>query len=291
MVNEVAQQGGGTVTKLSNGQERQQLIQVLQQSLYAGAKEESVAMVLDYCEAAHLDPMQKPVHIVPMNTKDPVSGNYVWRDVVMPGIGLYRIQADRSGTMAGISEPEFGDERTETFKDKNGNQVTVTFPEWCRVSTKKIVGNHIVEFVAKEYWLENYATDSGKSDAPNAMWRKRPRGQIAKCAEAQALRKGWPEIGSAPTAEEMEGKHADHEPRDVTPRSESRPTEPAALPHYPDDKMQENLPKWRQVIESGRRSAEDIISMVSSSYQLTDEQKALIRAIENAEASTGGGDE
>jgi hypothetical protein len=26
------------------------------------------------------------------------------------------------------------------------------------------------------------------------------------CTEAQALRKGWPEIGNEPTAEEMEGK-------------------------------------------------------------------------------------
>ena len=45
-----------------------------------------------------------------------------------------------------------------------------------------------------------------KSIAPNAMWQKRPRGQIAKCAAAQALRIAFPEIASQPTAEEMEGK-------------------------------------------------------------------------------------
>jgi hypothetical protein len=38
------------------------------------------------------------------------------------------------------------------------------------------------------------------------MWTKRPRGQIAKCAAAQALRIAFPEIASQPTADEMEGK-------------------------------------------------------------------------------------
>ncbi|CAJ0997499.1 hypothetical protein SODG_005668 [Sodalis praecaptivus] len=53
---------------------------------------------------------------------------------------------------------------------------------------------------------------------PNAMWKKRPYGQIAKCAEAQALRKAWPEIGQQPTAEEMEGKTLDViDARNVTP--------------------------------------------------------------------------
>ena len=38
------------------------------------------------------------------------------------------------------------------------------------------------------------------------------------CTEAQALRKGWPEIGSEPTAEEMEGKTFITEERDITPQ-------------------------------------------------------------------------
>lgn len=176
-----------------------ELLAVLNSSLYPGAAPMSIQMVLGYCKASGLDPMQKPVHIVPMWD----GKNGVMRDVVMPGIGLYRTQAARNGC-AGIGEPEFGPDVTE----KIGGQ-EITFPAWCKVTVRRrLESGEIVDFTAKEFWKENYAVKGGrdKSIAPNAMWTKRPYGQIAKCAEAQALRKGFPEIGSQPTADEMEGK-------------------------------------------------------------------------------------
>lgn len=62
------------------------LIEVLRNSLYPGASDPSIKMVIGYCKASGLDPMQKPVHIVPIF--DSKMG--AMRDVVMPGIGLYR---------------------------------------------------------------------------------------------------------------------------------------------------------------------------------------------------------
>lgn len=177
----------------------EELLAVLGSSLYPGANPASIKMVLGYCKASGLDPMQKPVHIVPM--WDGKAG--CMRDVVMPGIGLYRTQAARNGC-AGVSEPEFGPDVQE-----NIGGAEVTYPAWCRVTVKRRISTgEIVEFTAKEFWKENYAVRGGKekSIAPNAMWSKRPYGQIAKCAEAQALRKAFPEIGSEPTADEMEGK-------------------------------------------------------------------------------------
>lgn len=176
-----------------------ELMRILQSSLYPGASPDSVKMVLGYCKAANLDPMQKPVHIVPMWD----SKSRQMRDVVMPGIGLYRTQAARSGC-AGVTEPEFGPDVSEAI----GGQ-TITYPAWCKVTVKRrLPTGEVVEFTAKEFWRENYAIKGGqeKSQAPNAMWTKRPYGQLAKCAEAQALRKAFPEIGSEPTADEMMGK-------------------------------------------------------------------------------------
>ncbi|EKL8333422.1 phage recombination protein Bet [Escherichia coli] len=193
----------------------------LKNSIYPGAKDESVMMAVDYCRARQLDPLLKPVHLVPMSVKDSKSGKNEWRDVVMPGIGLYRIQAYRSGDYAGANEPEFGPDVTQTLSG-----VEVTFPQWCKYTvSKRMASGEIVEFSAKEYWIENYATGGRDTSAPNAMWKKRPYAQLAKCAEAQALRKAWPEIGQQATAEEMEGKYIDSPDiieRDVTPRSQAK---------------------------------------------------------------------
>ena len=185
----------------------------LKNTLYSDAKDESIMMVLDYCKAAELDPMQKPVHIVPMYDNRSKS----MKDTIMPGIGLYRIQAARSNQYGGIDAPEYGTTIEKIFtkvqKDfksgqaKSSEDVTVCFPEWCQITVKKIIQGIVVTFTAKEYWIENYAKANTNSTAPNHMWMSRPFAQLAKCAEAQALRKAFPELVShQPTAEEMEGK-------------------------------------------------------------------------------------
>lgn len=260
----------------------EELFKVLSNSLYVGAQTESIKMVLSYCKASGLDPMQKPVHIVPMycatGQKDAKGYDIkAMRDVVMPGIGLYRIQASRSGEFAGTSEPEFGNDITETL-----DGIAITYPSWCKVTVKRLMANGIIaEFTAKEFWKENYATKGKDSKSPNTMWLKRPYAQVAKCAEAQALRKAFPEIGSQPTADEMEGKEID-----ITPAANASHIEHKELPEYPDDRFKEKLSGWVQAITSNKQTAEQLINTISTRYILSDVQKQSILNIglENADA-------
>lgn len=255
-----------------------ELIQVLQNSLYPGAALGSIKMVVSYCKASALDPMQKPVHIVPMWD----SKAKQMRDVIMPGIGLYRTQAARNGC-AGVTEPEFGPDLTE---DIGG--VQITFPTWCKVSVKRVISNgQIVEFTAKEFWKENYATAGRDSVAPNAMWKKRPYGQLAKCAEAQALRKAFPEIGSEPTADEMAGKTL-NEFAETVDAATGEITKPAASaqarPVWPEDSFSAQLGRWGKAVASGLKSVEDIEAMAKAKGDLTPEQVARIKALKTANA-------
>ncbi|CAB4122673.1 bet_lambda, phage recombination protein Bet [uncultured Caudovirales phage] len=204
------------------------MVRVLGASLYPNASHASILMVLGYCKAAGLDPMLKPVHIVPMWDNKAKH----MRDVVMPGIAHYRIQASRSGQYVGKSEPDFGPDVSE-----NLGGVTFTYPKWCKVAVRRAIGGVVAEFVVTEYWRENYATASKDSAAPNAMWRKRPYAQLAKCAEAQALRQAFPElIGGQNAAEEMEGRSIEIEAEPVA--QAQRPLRPAALAKPRDARAQ-----------------------------------------------------
>lgn len=170
-------------------------IATLRASLYPGASDESVINVLEYCRAAKLDPMQRPVHIVPM--WDAKTGKT--RDTIMPGVNFHLTAAERNGC-AGIGEPEYGPDVTEVLGEEK-----ITYPAWCKIKVyRQIDGGRIAEFVGYERFTECVSTN--KKGTPNAMWKKRPYGMLAKCAMSQALRKGFPSVAGAYTAEEMAGK-------------------------------------------------------------------------------------
>ena len=174
------------------------VLHVLQAAVYPNASVEALTLVMNYCKAAGLDPIRKPLQII--QVKDAQTGER--RAAVVPGIGLYRTIAARCGC-AGVDEPEFGPDVTDTFA---GQQIT--YPSWCRVTVhRRLASGEIAHFTAREFWRENvvFNGEDGAS-APNGTWSRRPYGQLAKCAESQALRKAFPEVGAQPVAEELEGK-------------------------------------------------------------------------------------
>lgn len=267
-----------------------ELIQVLQDSVYPGAQVSSIKMVINVCKAAGKDPLKKPYHIVPMSVatgaKD--SNGYdikKMRDVIMPGINDYRTDAARTGQHAGTSDPEFGPDQTETL-----DGYSITFPLWCRVVVKRrMPSGEIVEFTAKEMWKENYATKSSKSIEPNAMWKKRPYAQLAKCAEAQALRKGFPEVGSQPTADEMEGKEIDISD-DVTVVGEEAPQKgkPQAE-YYTDAEFEANKAAWKKSVDNGKEPDRFIAFIESKGKLFSEAMKSEIRTWKKAAPAAESG--
>jgi len=197
----------------------------LKNSLFPGAKTESVLMVIDYCRARKLDPMKKPCHIVPMKVKDQKTGEYDWRDVVMPGIYEYRTTAMRTGNYLGHSKPEYGAVVTV---------FGVEAPEWCEMTMYRRATNGArIEFPVRVYFCESCNTKfdkESKTDVANDRWSKAPIQMLTKVTEAAGLREAFPdEFGGEATAEEMEGRGGDVVDAQVVPAIQvpQRRTEPA----------------------------------------------------------------
>jgi len=172
---------GGSLAKLDDA-----TMSTLRNSVFPGATDDSIAMAVSYCQARKLDVLKKPVHIVPMSVKNQMNGQYEWRDVIMPGIAELRTTASRAKSYAGQDAPIFGE-----VKQFNIGGVKVSVPESCTMTVYKIIGGERVPFSHTEFFEEACATK--KDGGLNAMWKKRPRGQLSKCAEAGALRKAFPE--------------------------------------------------------------------------------------------------
>lgn len=181
-------------------------------SLFPGARPESVLMVFDYCAARKLDPLKKPCHIVPMRVKGP-QGDYVWRDVVMPGIYEYRTTATRTGLYLGHSVPVYGE-----IIDHLGRMV----PAFCSITVyrwnteAKLRSEYPVTLWFEECCATKWDKE-GKKDVLNDRWDKAPRQMLTKCTEAAGIREAFPdELGGTHTADEMDGQNQT-EVLDITP--------------------------------------------------------------------------
>jgi phage recombination protein Bet len=111
------------------------------------------------------------------------------------GIDGYRSTAERTGQYAGSDEALFED--CPCGAEPKGH------PSVARVTVHRIHGSgHVIDQVGVARWHELYpgAGDVGQ------MWRKMPHNQLAKCAEANGLRKAFPRVlGGVYLADEMQG--------------------------------------------------------------------------------------
>ncbi len=178
----------------------------------------AVLMALAICEKRKLDVFARVVHIVPMRV-----GNKTV-ETVWPGIGSHRVTAQRQADFFGWDDCEFGPDVEVTYKgkkakyDQQGNnngyedkEVTLLRPEWAQFTVYKMLHGQRIRLPGPKVWFnETFSALSAFCRVPNDRWAQAPRQMIEKCAEAAALRRGWPDVfGDELTFEEAEGKGVD----------------------------------------------------------------------------------
>ena len=109
-------------------------------------------------------------------------------------------------------------------------------------------------------------------------WTQYPKRMLQMRARGFALRDAFPDaLRGVVSAEEARDTPAERDMGAAEVVS-SRPAQPAALPDYSQDAFADNLPKWSALMQSGAKTADQIIAIVSTKGALSEAQKAAIRA-------------
>lgn len=177
-----------------------------------------------------LDPFRKQIYFQ----------KYAGKPAYITSIDGYRLIASRTGLHLGTSDAKF--EIDEVTKK----------PVSATIAVRRLVSGMTGEFIATARFDEYYP----KNKQYKGLWDTMPRTMLAKCAEALALRKAFPnEIGGTYTKEEMQqAKMDEHEPprkpapKDVTPKKDPMP----------------DLPMWTN--EDSEPSIEDYVFKVATPF-------------------------
>lgn len=153
-------------------------LELVKNTVAQGATDAELKLYLYDCARHGVHPLDKLLHFTKRK------GRYV----PITSIDLMRIRAAETGDCLGISDPHFG-----------GTPMQPGFE--AMVSVYRLVQGQRAEFQATARWTEYYPGDGD----PGFMWRKMPHTMLGKCAEALALRKGFPkQLAGLYAREEMD---------------------------------------------------------------------------------------
>ncbi len=143
--------------------------------------EAELSVFFHQAQRTGLDPFAKQIYLIGRRNNRAGRTDYT----IQTSIDGMRLVADRTGRYAGSDRPVFGEDGGDKYAE---------------VTVYKIVGNPgtRVPFTGVAYEAE-FRQDR------SPMWQKMPRTMLAKCAEAQALRKAFPaDLSGIYGSEEMD---------------------------------------------------------------------------------------
>jgi phage recombination protein Bet len=165
-------------------------IDILKNSICKGVTNEEFEVFLMACVKTQLDPFMRQIYAVKRKAKRS-DGTWGETMTIQTGIDGYRLIAERTGCYAPGQEPTYG-------HDNEGRLQCAT------AYVKKQTKDGTWHTVSASAYIEEYCQKTREGN-PMGMWGNMPRTMLAKCAEAQALRKAFPaEMSGVYTKEEME---------------------------------------------------------------------------------------
>lgn len=161
-------------------------LDLIKRTIAKDATNDELALFIHQCERTGLDPMDKQIYFQKRSGKV----------TIITAIDGFRLIAERTNRYAPGGTWWCGSDGEWKEVWPEGEP-----PIAAKVTVKKVVGGVIVEAPAVAHYSEYVVKYNGKA---SDMWAKMPRNQLAKCAEALALRKAFPrELSGLYTSDEM----------------------------------------------------------------------------------------
>ncbi len=180
--------------------------EIIQRMYFKNLSTDQISVFGYICKKTGLDPFVKQIYAI-------VRGGVL---CAQTGIDGYRVIAERTLKYSPGKEP--------VFKEENGVIIS------CTAFVKKMTNDGTWHEIAATAYLKEYTTGAG-------FWIKMPHGQLAKCAEALALRKAFPDfLAAVYTKEEMDqaGPSDDEKLQQAECEDVTKPNKPAECPKIDD---------------------------------------------------------
>lgn len=170
-------------------------IEILKNSMCKGVSDEEFEVFLMACTKTQLDPFMKQIYAVPRKFRKP-DGSYGNSITIQTGIDGYRLIAERTERYAPGPEPTY-------VHDDKGNLISAT--AYIKKQTKDGTWHTVSASAYLDEYMQTFADRQTGEKKPTGLWINMPKTMLAKCAEAQALRKAFPaEMSGVYTKEEMQ---------------------------------------------------------------------------------------